>query len=86
MTSRICEACQFPMNGYCREPDPCVGYLPGVYNACCGHGDPRKAYVCFGFAEDAVITLRDEKALHVIRVMRAALGGESNPSWHGGHN
>ena len=20
------------------DPDPCLGYLPGVVNACCGHG------------------------------------------------
>lgn len=27
--------------------DPCLGTLPGVMNACCGHGDPRDAYVQF---------------------------------------
>jgi len=25
-------------------PDPCLGRLPGVRAACCGHGDPRDAY------------------------------------------
>lgn len=25
--------------------DGCLGELPGVMNACCGHGDPRDAYV-----------------------------------------
>jgi len=29
------------------EPDPCLGMLPGVLNACCGHGNPSEAYVCF---------------------------------------
>ena len=29
------------------EPDPCLGTLPGVIEACCGHGDPRKGYVFF---------------------------------------
>lgn len=29
------------------EPDPCLGELPGVAGACCGHGDPSKAYVSF---------------------------------------
>lgn len=28
-------------------PDPCLGYLPGVEFACCGHGDPRRAYIKF---------------------------------------
>jgi len=27
--------------------DPCLGTLPGVINACCGHGDVRYAYVMF---------------------------------------
>lgn len=27
--------------------DPCLGELPGVRNACCGHGDRREAYVQF---------------------------------------
>lgn len=29
------------------ESDPCLGDLPGVDNACCGHGDPDHAYVRF---------------------------------------
>jgi len=27
--------------------DPCLGELPGVKNACCGHGEPGKGYVSF---------------------------------------
>jgi hypothetical protein len=27
------------------KPDPCLGMLPGVAGACCGHGDPSRAYV-----------------------------------------
>ena len=30
-----------------KGPDPCLGILPGVAHACCGHGDRRKAYVKF---------------------------------------
>ena len=26
-------------------PDPCLGWLPGVANACCGHGVPGQEYV-----------------------------------------
>jgi hypothetical protein len=29
-------------------PDPCLGYLPGVAHACCGHGEVGRAYVVFG--------------------------------------
>lgn len=25
--------------------DPCLGELPGVMNACCGHGNPKEAYI-----------------------------------------
>lgn len=29
-------------------PDPCLGHLPGVVAACCGHGNPRQsAYLSF---------------------------------------
>lgn len=29
------------------EVDPCLGILPGVDNACCGHGVKSQAYVRF---------------------------------------
>lgn len=29
-------------------PDPCLGHIPGVAHACCGHGDTKKAYVVLG--------------------------------------
>ena len=37
--------------GHCGQPntsaghDACLGTLPGVDNACCGHGDERLAYI-----------------------------------------
>lgn len=37
--------------GHCGKPntpeghDACLGALPGVINACCGHGSPNEAYV-----------------------------------------
>jgi len=30
------------------EPDPCLGYLPGIAHACCGHGVSARAY-CVGW-------------------------------------
>lgn len=29
------------------DPDPCLGNLPGVDNACCGHGDRKASYIRF---------------------------------------
>jgi len=39
--------------GHCGKPptaedhDACLGTLPGVVNACCGHGEVKSAYVDF---------------------------------------
>ena len=33
--------------------DGCIGHLPGVMNACCGHGEPSAAYI--QFADGAII-------------------------------
>lgn len=43
----ICLACQSEPWYIGQEPDPCLGRLPGVKYACCGHGDWEKAYVLF---------------------------------------
>lgn len=40
-----CTVCKQPCP--LKEPDPCLGTLPGVAHACCGHGDPDKAYILF---------------------------------------
>lgn len=29
------------------DVDPCLGLLPGVDNACCGHGEKSQAYIRF---------------------------------------
>ena len=31
--------------------DPCIANLPGVMNACCGHGDDSEAYIQFECGE-----------------------------------
>jgi len=36
---------EIPRGGY---PDPCLGVLPGVIHACCGHGYVKEAYVVIG--------------------------------------
>lgn len=40
-----CTVCKQPCP--LKEPDPCLGELPGVRHACCGHGDPSQAYIVF---------------------------------------
>lgn len=42
---RACAACGLKRKE-AYGPDPCLGYLPGVRNACCGHG-VREGYVQF---------------------------------------
>ena len=55
--------------GRCNNPetaeghDACLGTLPGVMNACCGHGDDKSAYVQF---PDSTC-IRGEKALDYMR-------------------
>ena len=41
---RPCAACGRVFEN---KPDPCLGDLPGVEHACCGHGVPGKAYLRF---------------------------------------
>lgn len=40
---RPCKECKMIVTQ--GKPDPCLGYLPDVAHACCGHGDPKQAYV-----------------------------------------
>lgn len=46
-SKRPCGHCGLYGNSNDGEVDPCLGFLPGVTNACCGHGDPDMAYICF---------------------------------------
>jgi hypothetical protein len=45
---RPCPKCGRTFEGSNKgEPDPCLGTLPGVDNACCGHGVREQAYIRF---------------------------------------
>ncbi len=59
--------------GYCNLPnredehDACIANLPGVMNACCGHGDADSAYIMY----DSKKIVRGGEALlkmHLARV------------------
>ena len=70
--------------GYFDPPDPCIGFLPGVYNACCGHGDPDYAYITFGrdkFETEPHPYIRGPEALRLMRLMREDLGDLSKEEW-----
>lgn len=43
---RACLVCGLGHSG--AHPDPCLGELPGVTGACCGHGDRTSAYIGWG--------------------------------------
>ena len=45
---RPCKKCGRTFEGSNKgEPDPCIGNLPGVDNACCGHGVRKESYIRF---------------------------------------
>ncbi len=45
-SSRVCRKCLEP-NLPGEDHDPCLGLLPGVLNACCGHGERKNSYIQF---------------------------------------
>ena len=59
--------------GVCNQPvtidghDACLGILPGLMNACCGHGNIDEAYIQF---LDGVC-VQGEKAFSIIKELKA---------------
>lgn len=73
---RPCGCCG--VHGAADGHDPCLGTLPGVMNACCGHGQPGEAYVQF---EDG-FTISGEKAIeHIRRIMDGEIARHDNPNF-----
>ena len=60
--SRPCKKCGAMMHDH--EPDKCLGQLPGVDNACCGHGRPEMAYIRFtnGLSVEGFVKTREADA------------------------
>lgn len=44
---RPCKKCGMLYTLESKGVDPCLGVLPGVKYACCGHGDSTKSYIHF---------------------------------------
>jgi hypothetical protein len=70
-----CKSCGMPYRAGV-EPDPCLGELPGVLEACCGHGRLEKGYVLF---EDGTL-LRGFRRIeyHDLNKKRRSGGGAKN--------
>ncbi len=51
--------------------DGCLGTLPGVINACCGHGQPHQAFVQY---DNEGGTIFGERALAAIGELKRARG------------
>ena len=69
--------------GYCEEAatieghDACLGTIPDIMNACCGHGIESDAYIQFN--NDKVI--RGKKAIKYIKKLKYARVVEWNTRW-----
>lgn len=74
--------------GYCARckatmadgPDACLGFLPGVSHACCGHGGACEPYVVIGGEPDQnaeeiddPVVLRGDDALRYFRSLGKAV-------------
>lgn len=71
--------------GYCRRcnqfmgsgPDACLGIIPGVSHACCGHGNTDHAYVVIGgnpdesWSEIESVTLQGALAIAFFALVEA---------------
>lgn len=68
---RECIACLADQPDRYGIPDPCLGRLPGVQNACCGHGSAIHCYVQLPGGQ----TSRGEAA----REQQISLGGDPAP-------
>src|SRR5699024_3855278 len=77
---RPCGACLMstPADG----PDPCLGWLPGVMNACCGHGMIDDAYVMFN--DETIV--RSEEASHFFSAHRSEEARRGNQPVSSGGN
>ena len=66
MAERHCASCSAPRptDG---GPDPCLGWLPGLRVACCGHGYQRHAYAVHDDDFDGSRVVRGKEAVRLLR-------------------
>lgn len=63
---RLCKHCKIENTP--EGHDGCLGILPGVMNACCGHGNDNESYVQFPDGK----VIRGEKAISFININKKA--------------
>jgi len=51
-------------------PDVCLGWIPGVSQACCGHGNTDLAFVYLGKSDGAYVLLKAELALEFFALVK----------------
>ena len=63
------------------SPDPCLGRLPGVLFACCGHGTEKGGYIVFANG----VTVRSQSGFLVDDVTNVVctVGGTKHYHWPG---
>jgi hypothetical protein len=76
---RHCGACGVSRPTEPHMPDPCLGYLPNVRFACCGHGSRAEAYVMV--ADGSTYSVRGDEAIELMR----ELGGNPPIPTHDRH-
>lgn len=80
MKPRDCRLCgRFVPGGDSEQPDPCLGLLPGVKYACCGHGEPAGGYIYF---ENGVTIRAPSFLVDDVTALRRDGGGYSHPEWY----
>ncbi len=53
------------------EPDACLGWIPGAFIACCGHGDVNGAYVFLGTdGEHRHTIIKGQDALQFFEILK----------------
>lgn len=87
----ICAKCAIKYDPH--KPDPCLGFIPGVIHACCGHGIENDAYVAFGTLPsgeslsghnygDEFLVLRRKKAIKFFDLMNKAKNDPEEQWWN----
>ena len=67
------------------DADPCLGELPGVDNACCGHGNKDDSYIRFtnGVIVEGFTVAKESEKLRSEREVDALLAGH-HTGWPAG--
>ena len=73
--NRLCGKCK--QDNTAEGHDTCLGTLPGLMNACCGHGKTKEAYIQFldGFS------IHGKKAKIIQEILKGKRNGHTDTLW-----